>query len=54
MAYAFSIGNPRSNQVSTAQKSANQLKLKRFYAFSQSGCSLGRRGGAEAAPPKYR
>jgi hypothetical protein len=37
MAYAFSIGNPRSNQAPTVQKSAKPLKLKRFYALARVG-----------------
>jgi hypothetical protein len=36
------------------QKSANQLKLNKVLRFGQRECSLERRGGAEAAPPKYR
>jgi hypothetical protein len=35
MAYAFSIGNPRSNPVPTVQRSAKSLKLKRFYALPE-------------------
>jgi hypothetical protein len=54
MAYASSIGNPRSNQAPTVQKSANQLKLNKVLRFGQSWCSLEKRGGAEAAPPKHR
>jgi hypothetical protein len=54
MAYVFSISNPRSNQAPTVQKSAKPLKLNKVLRFDQSGCSLKRPGGAEAAPPKYR
>jgi hypothetical protein len=54
MAYAFFIGNPRSNQAPTVRKSAKSLKLKRFYALARGGCSLERRGGAEAVLPRYR
>jgi hypothetical protein len=37
MAYAFSIGNPRSKQAPTVQRSAKPLKLKRFYALTRVG-----------------
>jgi hypothetical protein len=54
MAYAFSIGNPRSNPAPTVQKSAKSLKLNKVLRFGQSGCLLERRGGAEAALSTYR
>ena len=54
MAYAFSIGNARSNQAPTVQRSAKSLKLKKVLRFGQSGCLLERRGGAEAALLTYR
>ena len=54
MAYAFSIGNPRSNQAPTVQRSAKSLKLNKVLRFGQSGCLLERRGGAEAALLTYR
>ncbi|MDQ3566170.1 MAG: hypothetical protein M3436_19495 [Pseudomonadota bacterium] len=54
MAYAFSIGNPHSNQAPTVQRSAKSLKLNKVLRFGQSGCLLERRGGAEAALLTYR
>jgi len=54
MAYAFSIGNARSNQAPTVPRSAKSLKLKKVLRFGQSGCLLERRGGAEAALLTYR
>ena len=54
MAYAFSIGKPRSNQAPTVQSSAKSLKLNKVLRFGQSGCLLERLGGAEAALLTYR
>jgi hypothetical protein len=35
MAYTLSIGNPRSNQAPTVQKSAKPLKLNKVLRFDQ-------------------